>query len=390
MRPVAGPPALHTSLFYAAFFLAVGAHLPFWPLWLADWGLSAGEIGLYTALGTATRVVAGLAIPAVADRLDARRATLVASAIFGAVVVLAHLGIETRPLLIAATIAAGAAIAGIGPIGEALGLAASRAHGFSYARARAVGSAGFLAANLAVGALIPVLDIDFVLLWIVACLVAVALLAPGHPGGRRVQGQSPPDMREIGRLLTRAPFAFFVAAVALLQASHAVFYAYGSVHWRALGLGEGEIGALWAVGVAAEIGFLVTFGTALVARLGPVRSLWLSGIAGLVRWGAMTLDPTGWALVPLQALHAVTFAVAHLGAMAFVAIAVPARYGASAQGALSAVAGGLALALGMALAAALYPTLGGGTYAIGAVFSLLGIAAALLLGRRWNGERLPG
>jgi MFS transporter, PPP family, 3-phenylpropionic acid transporter len=390
VRPLAAPPALHTSLFYGAFFLAVGAHVPFWPLWLADWGLSVGEIGIYTALGTATRVVAGLAIPAAADRLDARRATLVATASLGAVVFLGHLGIEARPFLIAATIAAGAAFAGIGPIGEALGLAASRAHGFSYARARAVGSAGFLAANLAVGALITVLAIDFVLLWIVACLAAVALLAPGHPGGRRVKGQIPPDLREIGRLLTRAPFALFVAAVALLQASHAVFYAYGSIHWRALGLGEGEIGALWAIGVAAEIGLLVTFGTAMVARLGPVRALWIAGLAGLFRWGVMALDPTGWALVPIQALHAVTFAIAHLGAMAFVASAIPPRYGASAQGALSAVAGGLALALGMALAAAVYPALGGSTYLIGAAFSALGIAATLLLGRRWKGERLPG
>ena len=68
----------------------------------------------------------------------------------------------------------------------------------------------------------------------------------------------------------------------------------------------------------------------------------------MVRWGAMMADPTGWLLWPLQALHALTFAVGHLGAIAFIARAVPPRYGAAAQGATGAMAVGLALALGMA------------------------------------------
>ena len=106
--------------------MTTGVQLPFWPLWLADWGLTPAEIGLYTALGMAVRVVAGLAIPALADRLDQRRLTIVACAAAGIVLYLAHLGIHTRPLLLAATLAVGAVMAGIGPIAEALGVAAAR------------------------------------------------------------------------------------------------------------------------------------------------------------------------------------------------------------------------------------------------------------------------
>ena len=43
----AKPGWTHTSAYYGFLFLALGAHLPFWPLWLSDWGLSAAEIGLY-------------------------------------------------------------------------------------------------------------------------------------------------------------------------------------------------------------------------------------------------------------------------------------------------------------------------------------------------------
>jgi MFS transporter, PPP family, 3-phenylpropionic acid transporter len=381
-------PAWHTALFYAAFYMAIGVHLPFWPLWLADWGLTAGEIGGYVALGMAARVVAGLALPSLADRLDARRATVAALAMVGAGIVVGHLGVGSRPWLLALTLALGAAMAGIGPIGEALGLAAARVHGFAYARARAVGSAGFLAANLAVGALLPVTGTGLALWWIAACLVAVALLARRHPGGRRVVGARPPRMAEIGRVLVHPVFGLFLVAVALMQAGHAVLYAYGSVHWRALGLGEATIGALWAAGVAAEIAFLATVGPAWLLRLGPVRALVISGMAGVVRWAAMMLDPVGPALWGLQGLHALTFAIGHLGAMAFLAQAIPARFGAAAQGAVAATAGGLALALVMALAALAYPRFGGATYGIGAVLALAGTLVALRLGRRWGGEGL--
>jgi MFS transporter, PPP family, 3-phenylpropionic acid transporter len=388
MAGIASRAGLHTGLFYAGFYMALGAHLPYWPLWLADWGLSAGEIGLYVALGSAVRVIASIAIPSLADRLDARRKTVMVVAACGALIFLAHLGIDARPLLVAATLGTGVALAGIGPIGEALGLAAARSEGFPYAQARGLGSAGFLLSNLAVGALLPVLGADIALWWIVACLAGVALLAPGHPGGRKVEGQIPPDLREIAALLVNPVFALFVATVALLQASHAVMYAYGSVHWRALGIAEPTIGLLWATGVAAEIAFLFTIATAVGERLGAIGCLVICGAAGVLRWSAMTADPTGIVLWPLQTLHAFTFAIGHLGAMIFIARAIPPRFGAAAQGALAATGSGFGIAVGMVVAAALYPSLGGGTYAVGAAFSAGGLALLWLLSRRWLGQRL--
>jgi MFS transporter, PPP family, 3-phenylpropionic acid transporter len=381
-------PGLHTSFFYVAFYMALGAHLPYWPLWLADWGLGAGEIGLYVALGMGVRVVAALAVPALADGLDARRNTIAVASAAGALLFLAHLGIDSRALLLAATVGTGAALAGIGPIGEALGLAAARVHGFAYAQARGIGSAGFLAANLAVGALLPRFGSGLVLWWIVACLVAVVLLAPGHPGGRKVEGEVPPRPREIAALLVDPVFGLFVATVAMLQASHAVMYAYGSVHWRELGLAEPTIGLLWATAVGAEIVFLLTVATGVVGRLGPMAALGACGGAGILRWSAMAADPVGAVLWPLQATHALTFAIGHLGAMAFISRAIPPRLGAAAQGALAATAGGIAMALGMVIAAAVYPTLGGATYGVGACFSALGLVLLWLLRRRWRGERL--
>lgn len=372
-----------------SYFMMSGVHMPFWPLWLADWGLTASEIGLFTAVGMGVRVVAGLVIPAAADRLDRRRHTITACLLAALALFLAHLWIGERTVLLAATLGVGAALAGVGPIAEALGVAASRAYAFPYAQARGIGSIGFLAANLVMGVLIARMGVDLALWWIVACLAIAAVLVVRHPGGRRVQGQIPPQLGEIGRLFVNPVFALFVATAAFIQASHAVFYGLGSVHWVRLGLSESKIGALWAASVAAEIVLMLALGAWTVRRLGPVRAMAVSGAAGVLRWGAMTLDPTGWALWPLQGLHAATFAVGHLGAIAFVAEAVPQRYGAAAQGAMNSIAMGLVLALAMAAAAALYPTLGGRTYGIGVALSGVGLALCLLLRRRWRGGLLP-
>lgn len=388
LTTLASRPALHTASFYVAYFMMTGVHVPFWPLWLEDWGLTAAEVGTYTALGFAVRVVAGLAVPAFADRIDARRAVVVACAAISALVFLAHLGITTRPVLLAATLALGTSLAGIGPLAEALGVAAARVRGFPYAVVRGIGSAGYLVANLAAGVLVARLGSGFLLWWIVACLVAVAAIGVRHPGGGHVRGQAPPSLREIGRLLVDPAFALFTAAVGALQASHAVMFALGTLHWRDLGIGEGEIGALWGASVAVEIVFLLTIGGATVAALGPVRALLLAGVAGVVRWGAMMADPTGVLLWPIQALHVATFALAHLGTIAFISRAVPERYAAAAQGATGSMAVGGLMALAMLLASAVYERLGGLTYGISALLSLAGLVLVAGLARRWDGGEL--
>lgn len=382
-------PGVRTTAFYIAIFMVMGAHVPFWPLWLEHWGLTPAEVGLFTALGMGVRVVAGLLIPAAADRFDRRGAAMAACLIAALVLFVAHRWIGDRALLLAATLGTGAALAGVGPLAEALGVAASRAHGFPYAQSRGLGSIGFLAANLIVGALLARLGVGFALWWIVGCLAAATVLSRGHPGGGRDVGAVPPGLREIGAMLVNPVFALFVAAVAFSQSSHSVYFALGSVHWARLGLSEAHIGGLWAASVGVEIVFMVTLGAWTIRRLGAVSALALSAAAGILRWAAMMFDPVGWALWPLQGLHAATFAVGHLGAMAFISDAVPARYGAAAQGAMGSMAVGLLLALGMAAAAALYPALGGATYGIGAAFSAVGLGLSVALARRWRGGALP-
>lgn len=385
MRDVARPGWGATAAFYGFFFLAMGAHLPFWPLWLADWGLTEAEVGLYTALAVAVRVVFGVAIPWAADRAGAPRRTLALVAAAAATLFLAHEVISPegggRPLLIAATLASAIALAGVLPIVDALSLRAAARGGFAYAPARAVGSFAFLLATLACGWAVSRWGSGAALWWIALSLAPLAWLGLVHPGGAGAPLPRP-RLAEAGRLAASRAFALTMIAGASLQGSHAVLYSYGSIHWRSQGIDDATIGALWAFGVALEVALMVFAGRALIDRLGPAGAMALAGAAGALRWGLMTLDPAEAWLWPLQGLHAITFTAAFLGAIAMVERIAPESLAATAQGLVGATAGGAVMAAAGFAAAAAYPAYGAGAYWIGVALSLVGLAAAAALMRR--------
>jgi PPP family 3-phenylpropionic acid transporter len=386
---IAGRGGLLTGAWYAAVFFALGAHLPYWPLWLAEWGLSQAEIGTYLGVALVVRVAGATTLPALADRFAARRAVIVLSALAAAGVFLAHLAIGARPALMAATLTAAFVTAPLIPLGEALGVRAAAMHGFAYAHARAAGSLAFLAMNLGLGVLIGRLGPDVVLWAVVLNFLAVAALGVVHPGGGAPPGAGidRSKLREAAGLMANPVFLTFAAAVSIGQASHAVYYAYGSLGWVRQGIDPGVIGALWATGVVAEIALMLGPGRRLVVWIGPARAVALSGLAGVLRWGMMSWEPGLLLLWPVQALHALTFALGHLGAMAFVAAAIPPRLQASAQGLYGGGLGGLAIALATLGAGAISAATGlASAYWLAAAMSAVALVAALRLRTIWDGQ----
>ena len=116
----------------------------------------------------------------------------------------------------------------------------------------------------------------------------------------------------------------FLAAATLIQSSHAVYYAFGTLYWQRLGISDATIAWLWAEGAIVEVAAVLLRRAAGAARSG--RSA-LHGARRRRRAGALEAHrgrrPRCRALLALQPLHALTFAAAHLGAMHYLARAVP-------------------------------------------------------------------
>jgi len=93
---------------------------------------------------------------------------------------------------------------------------------------------------------------------------------------------NPPPHRRISladavKLAQSPSFPLFLLAASMIQASHALYYAFGTLHWRARGFADGSIGVLWALGVIAEIGLFAASGRVLAKR----DAAWLLLAAGL-------------------------------------------------------------------------------------------------------------
>ena len=379
-----------TAAYYAAVFMAFGAQLPYWPIWLKNWGLSETEIGFYLGAATIARIAGTTLLPALADRYAIRRWLIAGTAVCAAATMVAHLLVGQAEMLLAITLVYAVLAAPTVPVGEALGIRASERYGFAYGPVRAVGSIAFLSANVGVGALIGSAGIDAVVWAVSGGLLLTAMLATVHPGGGApAKAADRATTADLKALAMTPVFAVFVLTTALGQAGHVVYYIYSSLEWQASGISTATIGWLWAVGVMAETVLMLGPGRIWVLKLGPERALALAALAGVARWGLMSLEPGLDGLWPLQAMHALTFGLAHLAAIAFVARAIPPRVAASAIGVVSGVIGGSIQAAAMAAAAMLTARYGiHSAYIMAAGMALASSALALMLGRLWNGNQI--
>ena len=368
--------SLQLSLFNVFLFLGMGVQLPFLPLWLKYKGLEAGEIGVVIAAMTAVRVVAAPLGAFIADRHGNRCRVIAVSALvsFAGYVVMAN--VEGLWTILAAALMASAFFAPVAPLAEGLAVEGSAAHRLVYGRIRLWASLGFLMGSLISGALLETVPIGSVIHLIAGAqgllAVAAALLLPADPAEQR-QPESRLRAGDALTLAATASFALFIAAVGLGQASHGLLYGFGSVHWDQLGYGKLAIGTLWAMCVMAEV-VLFAFSDRPVARFGAA-TLIAAGIAGgLLRWTIMGFDPPGWLLFPVQALHAASFALTHLGTMHFIQDSVPAGLRNTAQGIYAAVSGGIVMSSVVWLSGPLYGAYGGAAY-----FFMAGISAVALM-----------
>ena len=365
--------------YYGAVFLALGVYLPFWPVWLAGRGLGAAEIGLLLALTSWVKVLSVPPVARLADRSGRPKGVIVLLAAASLLSFAAFFLAERFWAILAVQLSSALAFHGLIPLAESHTMRAVGAAEIDYGRVRLWGSAAFILGALGAGELLARHDPDLLLWLILAALAATLAAALGLPErrGPRPEAGARPGLRA---LLADRRFLLFLLGAALLQASHAVYYGFSALAWRAAGLGTATVGWLWAEGVLAEIVFFAA-GGALLRRFGPTGLLALAGLGGVVRWTVLAGTTALPALIAVQLLHALTFGAAHLGAVHFIARRAPPGLAATAQGLYAALSGGLALGLASLLAGWLYGAVAGRAFLAMAAMSAAGLALALALGR---------
>jgi len=374
-------PGFRVGAFMAAMFGTFAIVGAFMPLFMADRGLRADQIGLVLGGASLVRVFTGPAWGMLADRLGRRRSVIASAAAIAVCAALAL--VPANSFLAFAVIVAwqGAATTAFGPLSDSMALALAREGRMTYGPARAAGSAAFMLSSALGGKLLSITGTGAVPLLLAGGFGAAGLIALTMP-----EPQRPPTAarRFTGALgVLRLPeFRLVLAASALVQGSHAAFYGFAPLYWRSQGIGDDTIGLLIAIGIVAEV-VLFWSGQRLIQFLGPGWLTACAAAAGVLRWTVTASTGDLWILFPVQALHAVTFAFQHQSAMLMLQRVIPQERAATAQSLYSAFGMGAPTGLLTFLSGMMYARIGGNVFFAMAALCLLALALVAPLRRAW-------
>jgi MFS transporter, PPP family, 3-phenylpropionic acid transporter len=364
-------------LLYGALFAAFGVASPFLPALLHERGLGPSEIGAVLAAGTAVRLVTGPIISRLADRLGNHRQTLAVLIAMAAVIAFGYGLPAGFAIFLLVSVAHASALAPIVPIADAMTLAAAPGR-FQYGWVRGAASAAFVVGAVGAGQVVQATSLGGIV-WMNGTLLALAavaaMLLPRNALDRPVVRR-----QANARDLFAVPgFLPLMALAALVLGSHALHDGFEVLRWQDGGIGPGKAGLLWSEGVVAEVVVFVVAGPTLLRWLGPAGAAALAASAGVVRWSVTAV--TAWlpAMVLMEPLHGLTFALLHLACMQMLSVIVPPALAATAQAIYGTVAVGAMAAILTLVSGPLYGALGPRAFWVMAL-----LCAAALPTPRWS------
>jgi PPP family 3-phenylpropionic acid transporter len=382
---ISAPPILETraarvTMVMSALYFAIGVIMMQLPPWLEiERGLSGFEIGALLSLAQFARMFTGPAIAYWADGARDRSLPIkvLAGAALAAYAAFLFLAQGFAALLILGFLAL-SLTQSMAPLIEAAALRATSEGKINYGVARGIGSVAFIASNIGAGALVSRFGLEAAATCIVFSLAITGAaawlrLAP-EPAPAQMHAKRLGGMRQ---LLGNRRFLILIFACGLIQSSHGFYYGFSIMVWRAQGMAD-IVGLLWAFGVAVEVAFLWSL-TPIERRVSPEAFILIGAGAGVVRWTCMGFAPLGFWLWPLQAMHAMTFAAAHVGAMRILYREAPESSAAMAQTLYAVLTGGFLMGLATLVSGRLYDLAGAYGYWAMAALAAAGGALALLL-----------
>jgi PPP family 3-phenylpropionic acid transporter len=321
--------AARLSLYLAAAFSFLGVNIPFWPAWLEGRGMTTAQIGALSASWAWSRGIASPVWAHFVDRSGRRRIWIVSLGWAAAACFVPFAFSRSFGVLLALTVLLGSVHAPVFPLAENQVVLLERERRLAYGPVRVWGSIGFLAAATLAGTMLDDGRGERTYALVLATLVLGALASLAIP---ETTTPPPPVARKLPLrdVLSQRTLVLALAGSGIVQASHAPYYVFSTLHWKAAGHSTTAIGALWSEGVLAEM-VLFLAASRLVGRFGPVRLMQAAVAGALLRWTALASSTDVAVLAGVQWMHALSFGAAHVATMSFLGRAVPQERSATAM-----------------------------------------------------------
>lgn len=365
-------PYWRLSAYYFAYFAFIGVYSPYFGLYLQSLSFSAWDIGLLMSQVQLTRVVGPYLWGLLADRSGRRLLIVRLSGVAALVGFSAFFFISRFASVMLAMAVFSVFWAASLPLVEALTFDHLRENSAYYSRVRLWGSVGFIVVVVGGGALLDRLPMVAVL-WIgsaaLVCLVVSSMRLPEPAQHAPVAAAAP-----LGDVLRQPRVRALLVACFAMAAAHGTFNIFYSIFLAAHGYSKSLVGALFSLGVLAEIAVFFFMSRAL--RRFSLRVILLSCFVvavlrfALLGWGVASLA----LMVATQLMHGLTFGAFHSAAISAINCwfsgAARSR-GQALYSSLSFGAGGL---FGGLISGWAWDRLGGGlTFALSSLYALVGL-----------------
>jgi PPP family 3-phenylpropionic acid transporter len=318
-------PEVRVALFYFTMMMPTGASVVYAGIWFLSNGIGADQIGIINAVPVMLMVFMNLTIGRIADRARDWRTAIVTGATFQGLATLGLFFVNDFWGILAVWTLSILPNTAIGPVADAATMRMTQRNGTSFGPIRACSTIGYTLAVAVTGVLVDrfggqIFVPLFVGLNLLKAAMAQSLPQFRVPGNAAPAGQVRAPAAPAGRLrdVLTPGFVLPLAGYAMAFSTHFILNAFQAVLWKAQGISEAAIGVLILIGALAEVGMML-FWKRVSFRFSPLHTLLFAAVVSAFRWFAMGLAPPLEVLVGLQLLHAVTFGMAYLSAVHFVA-----------------------------------------------------------------------
>jgi len=302
------------ALFLFFYYAHAGTFATYAPLFFAGRGMDVAQVSVLMSMIQVLRIVGPNVWGYVADHSQRRVLVLRMAGVAALTAFSGFFFGQTFTQFLLAMIVLNLFTSAQAPVCEALMLSEMKGDLTYYGRIRLWGSIGFI-----VSVMLAAYALDYygimALPWVAGGLLVCVLLAAFHlkEVARPEHKARPAPLMSL--LRKREVIAFF-ASTALMVSAHTSLYTFYSLYLERNGYSKAVIGAMWSLGVAAEV-ILFYFQGPLFKRWGARRLMLLALAIGVVRFALIGFGAKALPILVLaQLMHAATFALHHSSSVA--------------------------------------------------------------------------
>lgn len=344
-------PYRRLSGFYFGYFAALGVIVPYWTLYLQELGFKPNDIGELMAISTGMRIIAPSFWAWVAEKTGnpmhlVRWSILMTTFCFSFM-----FGVNEfwKIALITASFSFfwNAAL----PQFEVVTITHLGTQLHRYSRLRVWGSIGFIVFSFLIGKLLETESLYIIPLIIFNIFIGAWLISLSVPESKTVTHKN--ETSSFKEILSQPAVIALLIGCFLMQASHGSYYSFYSPYLAEHGYSKTWIGALWSLGVLAEIVLFLVMPN--ISSFNLISLFLLSFLLAGIRWLIIAFGADYLAvLLFAQLLHAASFGLYHIISIQLIIKYFSGKYQGRGQALYGSVSYGLGGALGMLLAGYLY------------------------------------